>query len=222
MSVKLKYTVKCLLENRLRFVLTVLSISVGVVSILIVNTISTFGVSAVSTELESLGMNGLIVHRELSSASLCDDEVEKITAVEGVEKVAPVTVNTSEVYDNFSSTATSSIVWGVDESTPDVISFEILYGRFIDKGDIKANNKVCIIDKSLANELFSRDNVVGKSVKLLCGSSVEEFEVVGVVQTGKGIMQSLMGTYFPAFLYVPYTAFNNSADYDKLFLKINT
>ena len=33
----------------------------------------------------------------------------------------------------------------------------------------------------------------------------EEFEVVGVIKTGSGLLQNLIGDYIPNFLYVPYT-----------------
>lgn len=221
MSSKINFTVKCLLENKLRFILTVLSISVGVVSILIVNSISSFGVTAVSSELDSLGMNGLIVGKGSGSASLSDDELEIISSLDGVAQAAPVTVNTSKVYNRSDGENTATMVWGIDEKAPDVVTFELMYGRLINKGDIKSHSKVCIVDQSLANELYGRENIVGKTVKLLCNSTVEDFSVVGVVKTGKGIMQSLMGNYFPAFLYVPYTSFENSTSFDQIFLKMD-
>lgn len=221
MRSRLKFTVKCLFENKLRFMLTIMSISVGVISILIVNSVSAFGVSAVSSELESLGMNGLIVTANREDVPLGDEQLEIIENTEGIEKAAPATVSTSKIYQSTCDEDTSAMIWGIDEKAPDVISFELMYGRFIDKGDIKSHNKVCIVDEALAKQLFGKENVVGKNVNLLCNSSIEEFTVVGVVKTGRNIMQSLMGSYFPAFLYVPYTTFDNNPSYNQIFLKTN-
>lgn len=220
MHSKIKYTVKCLLENKLRFLLTILSIAVGVTSVLIINSVSDFGVTAVSSELDSLGMNGLIVTKESDNLDLTDNEVEKINNLDGVSQVAPVTIKTSKVYTKNTDNI-STMIWGIDERAEDVVSFELLYGRFIDKGDIKSNSKVCMLDQSLAEEIYGRENIVGSTVDLLCNSTVESFKVIGVVKTGKGIMQSLMGSYFPSFLYVPYTAFDNSPNYNQFFLKID-
>ena len=220
MHSKWKYTIKCLLENKLRFFLTVLSIAVGVTSVLIINSVSDFGVTAVSAELDSLGMNGLIVTKESDNDNLTDSEVQKINSLDGISQVAPVTIKTSKVYSKDASNI-STMIWGIDERSEEVISFELLYGRFIDKGDIKSGSKVCMLDGSLAKELYGRENIVGSTVDLLCNSTVESFRVIGVVKTGKGIMQSLMGNYFPAFLYAPYTAFDNSPNYNQFFLKID-
>lgn len=221
MKNKIKFTVKCLMENKLRFILTVLSITVGVVSILIVNSISNYGVQAVSTELNSLGMNGLSLSIASDDVILSENEIEKIIGVCGIDKCAPATVNTSVIYGNNSDEETNTVVWGIDERMPEVISFDLMYGRYIDKGDIKSHNKVCIVDQSLADQVFGMENVVGKNIKLLCDFTVEDFEVVGVVKTGRGIMQSLMGNYFPAFLYVPYSAFGNTTFYNQVFLKLD-
>ncbi|MBQ3969661.1 MAG: ABC transporter permease [Clostridia bacterium] len=220
MQSKIKYTLKCLLDNKLRFFLTVLSLAVGVTSVLIINSVSEFGVASVSNELDSLGMNGLIVTSETDGITLTDNEAAKLNSIEEIEQVAPVTVNTSKVYSKNSENV-STMVWGIDERAEEVVNFELVGGRFINKGDIKSNSKVCMLDKSLAMELFGRENIIGSKLDLLCNSTVESFEVVGIVKTGKGIMQSLMGSYFPSFLYAPYTAFGSSPDYSQFFLKID-
>ncbi len=215
MRSKLSFTVKCLLENRLRFFLTVLSISVAVTSVLLINAVSSFGVQAVWSELDSLGMNGLIVSAD--TRAITDSDVESMENITGVEKAAPVTVNASKVC--IGGDLTNAMVWGIDEKAEDVVSFELLCGRFIDKGDIRGNARVCMIDQSLAGELFGSENAVGRTLELLCDQTVQSFEVVGIVKTGKGIMQSLMGSYFPAFLYVPYSSVSAGADFNQVFLK---
>lgn len=221
MKNKVKFTVKCLMENKLRFILTILSITVGVVSVLIVNAISSYGVQAVSLELDSLGMNGLSLGIQSDNVILSEQEIAEVDKVKGISECAPATVNTSVIYDSRAEEETDTVVWGIDERMPDVISFDLMYGRYINKSDIKSHNKVCIVDQSLANQVFGMENVIGKSINLLCNSTVESFEVVGVVKTGRGIMQSLMGNYFPAFLYVPYTAFGSTAFYNQVFLKLD-
>ncbi len=220
MSSKLRFTIKCLLENRLRFILTVISIAVGVTSVLIVNSVSTFGAAAVSAELDSLGMNGLIVAPENDGTLLKEEETEMLSSVEGIIKTAPVTVSTSRVSSGLNDA--SAMIWGIDEKAKDVVSFDLMYGRLIDKSDTMQKNKVCILEETLAYDIFGQENAVGRNVELLCGSGTESFEVVGIVKTGKGIMQSIMGNYFPAFLYIPYTVISSSPNFNQVFLKINS
>ena len=131
MKNKVKFTVKCLMENKLRFILTVLSITVGVVSVLIVNSISGYGVKAVSSELDSLGMNGLTLSIQSENVILSEQEIEKVDSVKGIAKSAPSTVNTSVIYDSRTNDETDTLVWGIDERMPDVISFDLMYGRYL-------------------------------------------------------------------------------------------
>ncbi|MBQ1546380.1 MAG: ABC transporter permease [Clostridia bacterium] len=215
MGSKMRFTLKCLLENKLRFILTVSGIAAAVASVLLIRSIGNFGTRAVRSEMDSLGMNGLIVTAD--SGSINGDEIDKMNRVGGVSCSAPVTIDAAKVCTEFENA--SAMIWGIDENAADVVSFDLLYGRFIDKGDIAAGRRVCIVDQTLANELYGGENAVGRSIELIFGSSSEKFSVVGVVKTGKGIMQSLMGSYFPAFLYTPYTAVHSSPSFSQVFIK---
>lgn len=221
MKNKLKFTVKCLLENKLRFVLTVLSITIGVVSILIVNSISSFGVQAVSQELDSLGMSGLNLGIKSDSVILSENELSKVSKVSGVEKCAPANVNTASVVSPHSDEEATAVIWGIDERMPEVISFDLMYGRFINKQDLKDKSRVCILDESMAEELFGSENIVGRTVQISRNSSPEDFEIIGVVKTGGGIMQSMMGSFFPAFLYIPYSSIDSSPSYNQVFIQLD-
>ena len=211
----IKFIVKCLCENKLRTFLTSFGICIAVASVLLIGAVGDFGCGAVREELDSLGLNGLIL--SCDSGSIDENEIGKISEVGGIEQCAPVTIDTSRVFSNDDDV--SAVVWGIDENAEEVVSFELLCGRFINKGDIKSNGRVCMIDQTLALELFGSENAVGRTVELLQNSAVQSFEVVGVVKTGKGIMQSLMGSCFPAFLYAPYSSFRSEPDFNQAFLK---
>ena len=75
--------------------------------------------------------------------------------------------------------------------------------------DIKSYNNVCLVDQTFAQNIYHRDNIIGKKISIFCGNVEEEFEVVGVIKTGSGLLQNLIGDYIPNFLYVPYTTLQN-------------
>ncbi len=220
MRSKLRFTFKCLLENKLRFILTVISIAVGVTSVLTVNSVSNFGAEALSEELDSLGMNGLIVSPENDGTTLKKEETDIISRIDGVSVTAPVTISTSRVSSG--AVDSSALVWGIDEKAKSVVSFDLMYGRLIDKSDIMMNKSVCVLEESLAKEIFGSENSVGRTVTLSSSSHTGSLEVVGIVKTGKGIMQSAMGNFFPDFLYMPYSIISDSPNFSQVFLKINS
>lgn len=89
----LKAAMKNLYRRRLRTFLTICSIAVGLTAVVIIFTISGYGKSFVSQELESMGLGGIMVSKTSSQQGFSLDKEEEIAAIramEGVEEVIPV------------------------------------------------------------------------------------------------------------------------------------
>lgn len=191
-----------------RNLLTIIGIAVGVLSVIVVENISNIGISAVSKELDSLGLNGLTISSKDSVTNLTTEELEIIRSSECTAKATPIVVDTGEAETKKASAKV--IMWGIDHSAGDIISLELMYGRFINLGDIKNYSKVCLVDKEFAQTMYSRDNIVGKKISLISQSGYEEFTVIGIIKTGSGLLQNAMGNYIPNFVYVPYSTLQTS------------
>ena len=75
----------------------------------------------------------------------------------------------------------------IDRYSSERYKSELLYGRLIGQEDIDKQNKVVIIDESLAKILFNKVNAVGETVKIrannIDGSTVfANYKVVGVIE----------------------------------------
>ena len=68
-----------------------------------------------------------------------------------------------------------------------------------------------MIDEELARESYSRSNIVGKKVNVEINGIMHEYEVIGVVKNGVNVLQSMLGNVIPAFVYIPYTTFQNAS-----------
>jgi putative ABC transport system permease protein len=66
------------------------------------------------------------------------------------------------------------------------------------------------VDENFSKTAYGRSNIVGKTISILCAGVMENFEVVGIVKTGSGLLQNLIGDYIPTFVYVPYTTMQNA------------
>ena len=54
---------------------------------------------------------------------------------------------------------------------------------------------------------------------------MEDFEVVGVIKTGSGLLQNMLGNYIPTFVYVPYTTVQTAlgrSNFDQIAVKIDS
>ena len=196
-----------LLRKGMRTVLTVSGIAIGVASVVIIGAISRAGTAAINGELDSLGLSGVSVSSSQNGTGLYIEDLDVLKAIDGVEEVTPLVPQSTLATSRGQSAQT--LVWGVDAGANTVISIETKYGRAIQSEDVNSAANICMVDENLANALYSRDNIVGKTVSLMVGEVFEDYEIVGVIKQGSGILSSLMGEYIPSFVYVPYTTMQN-------------
>ncbi len=205
-----------------RSCLTILGIAIGVASVVVISSIGEYGKSSVETELESLGLGGIMVSTSSADQEgMGDHELEAIKAMADVKYAMPLTMYYSTV--TVRNQVSDTVILGVDSGAQKIISMDILYGRTFYRSDIDSNAKVCLVDQNLANSAYHRDNIVGKKI-LLCFNGVnEEFTVIGITKTGSGMLQSMMGSYIPSFVYIPYSTCQNAvglANYQQIAVRL--
>lgn len=193
-------------RKRMRSFLTILGIAIGMASVVIIGAIGQMGKAAVSQELNSLGVDGLLIGNSsgysASSATLTQAELKKIRDVSSVESAMPIITvySKSKLLDKKSD----CIVWGIDSGADQIISLELMHGRLINATDVRSNAKVCLIDYTMAVESYGRDNIIGKSISVLTENGYDDYEIIGIVKADSSILQSITG-YIPSLIYMPYT-----------------
>ncbi len=223
MSDYLKYAIKNLFRNKFRTFLTIMGIAIGVCSVIIIGAIADMGKMAINSELDSLGIGALTIEtdKRITDVQLTQDDLQVIKASDDVTRAIPIMMEYTNAYTkNF---VLSSAVWGIDAGAKQIFSLELLHGRLIGKADVGAAEKVCVVDKIFAEQTYKRTNIVGKTVKIRLGDTDEEFKIVGVVNSGGNMLQSLLSSYIPTFVYVPYTTMQNTAGkqyFDQIALQV--
>jgi len=191
-------------RKRLRSGLTVMGIGIGVLSVVLISIIGEVGKAAVNDELNSMGISGLCVSAGTGTGkSLSPKGLSLVQENSWVSAATPLVTDYTTIVSR--GLQVNAVVWGVDKNAAEIVSMKLLYGRLIGRADVGKRAKVCVVDESFAQLLYKRDNIVGKSVRLLTGGRYEDFTVVGVVASGGNLLQSLMGDVVPTFLYAPYT-----------------
>ncbi len=193
-----------------RSVLTFIGIAVGVASVVVISTIGEYGKTTVRTELESLGLGGIMVsaNSQTGYTSMEEKELEVIKKNNHVEHAMPVMMLYSTL--NIRKETKDTLILGVDETADQIISLEVVHGRGFHAADISSNAKVCLIDQNLAKSAYSRENIVGKEIYLSVNGSYDAYTVIGIIKTGSGLLQSALGSYIPTFVYVPYSTLQQS------------
>lgn len=212
-------------RKKMRSSLTVLGVSIGVVSVLIISSIGDIGKYTVNQELESVGMGGLSIGTDqaITGKKLDDNTLAVLKAEPTILDAMPIMIQYTSA--TIRQETNSCLVWGVDGSSGKVLSLEVKHGRLINRSDLSGLKNVCVVDESFAKKFYGRANIVGKKLSMVIAGSNEVFEIIGVVETGGSILQSLMGDYVPTFLYTPYTTMQQLIgrnDLDQIAVKLKS
>ena len=207
-SVNLIIALQALRVNKLRSVLTMLGIVIGVAAVIAMIAIGGGAQQRVQEQIASLGSNLLIVipgsviqsgaRLGLGNAqTLTESDYKAIQQeIPEVQAAAPVSRGNAQVI--FGNTNWATSIQGVYNDYFEVREWDLTEGRLFDQGEISRFGKVAIIGKTVASQLFGEDNPIGEMVRI----RGIPFEIIGIAD-GKG--QSGMGQDQDDVIFVPLT-----------------
>jgi len=191
----IRIAIKGFSRHRLRALLTALGIIIGVGAFITMVAIGRGATRKVSDQIASMGTNMLIAQGGTSSsgttrgglgtASVTDGDAQAIRAqCDEISYVAPM-INTS-----------SQVVWNganwnapITGTTPEYLNvrnWTLDAGEFFTQRDVETGNKVCVLGKTVAENLFGGEDPLGQTIRV----KTVTCQVVGILSS-KG--QSQMG-----------------------------
>ncbi|MGC8735848.1 MAG: ABC transporter permease [Dissulfurimicrobium sp.] len=204
----LKIAFDALMTNKMRSVLTMLGIIIGVAAVIVMLALGNGARMMLDEQIKSIGSNLLIVLPGASTASgvrmgsgtqltltLSDAEAIK-KQCPAVLYVAPVDSGVAQVM--YGNQNWSTLVTGTTPSMFDLRDWPIASGRYFTQDDVKAAAKVCLLGKTVVDNLFGAINPIGQIIRI----KNVPFTVIGVLAE-KG--QSPNGQDQDDAIYVPVT-----------------
>ncbi len=197
-----------LLANKMRSLLTMLGIIIGVGAVIAMVSVGMGVRSNVVDSISSLGSNMLIVSPGSSNSggvrgaagSRTTLKYEDATAiknkVKNIDYVSPSVSHSYQVVNGNQNWNTS--VQGVTQEYMSIRSLEISSGSFITVNDITKRNRVAVVGSTVATNLFGTSNPVGQNIRI----NNQPFKIIGVLDS-KG--QSSMGQDQDDVVIVPLT-----------------
>lgn len=195
-----------IIRKKMRSGLTILGITIGVMSVVLISVIGDIGKSVVNKELHDMGAGGILVtaNSKTEDIDLNQENLEQIRSHSAVLGASPLMINYSNV--KMKDVITEGVIWGIDTDITKIVALNILHGRMISQSDVDRFAQVCVVDENYAMNAYQRSNIVGKKLNIVLGGSYRQFEIIGVIKSGGNVLQSLMGSVVPCFMYIPYTA----------------
>jgi len=196
-----------ILKNKIRSLLTMLGIIIGVAAVIIMIGISAGTEKSIQEAITGLGSNLIYVQssmmrmgpgQESSSTGLVYDDAfaiaDQINGVAGVvvEQSSSETVKAGDV------SLDSITIMGTTADFPSVRDMEIASGRYFTQDEIDRTTSIAVLGSSLAEELFGDQDPYGQTVTV--GDTVR-LTVVGVFKE-KGMVGEVD---YDSRLYTPIT-----------------
>jgi putative ABC transport system permease protein len=199
---------RALQRNKMRSFLTMLGIIIGVGAVIAMLAIGQGAEYSVKEQIASLGTNVLMVYPGAqqqagvrtaagSATTLTEDDALAIgRECPAVQYISPGSGAGGQIIAGNLNWSTG--IQGVGTDYLEIRQWPIEYGEFFTDQDVKAAAKVCILGRTVADNLFPESSPVDQTVRI----RNVPFKVVGVL-TKKG--QNAMGQDQDDVILAPYT-----------------
>ena len=201
-------------SNKIRALLTMLGVIIGVFAVVELLAIGEGVKSFVTKEIEGLGSNLITVlpgkmepgqfnpSSGIGVSTLTNDDVRVLKKdVSSIEAVSPMMLISSPVKYGDKS-APSALVLGATPEIFKVRDTKLDSGRVFEQKDEDEKKWVIVLGYPIAQSIFGDENAIGKKV-IIRG---EEIEVIGVLEKPKQSASPFGGQSFDDAVYLPFSA----------------
>jgi len=204
----LRIALRALMVNKMRSALTMLGIIIGVGAVVAMIAVGSGAKQRIAEQIASMGSNLLIVLSGSSTSGglrfgsgtvptlTVDDAKAILTEIPAVKYVAPTLGGGAQVV--FGNQNWSTIINGTTPEALEIRDWPLASGRPFIQQDIDGATKVCLLGKTVADNLFGGIDPIGQIIRI----KMVPFTVIGVLAP-KG--QSTQGQDQDDTIIVPLT-----------------
>ena len=202
----LKMALRSIGSNKMRAVLTMLGIIIGVMALVVLVSLVNGATSSVTDAVSGLGTN-------LLSVSISDDKGMPVTLdtvnqwmeKDGIGLIAPYTSTSMTVSTEDESE--EATVYGVTAAYYDVQEMQLVMGRWLKTSDEENHTYVCVLNEAAATELIGYVDCVDQAVSI----NGVEYTIVGVLQEDEDSLTGML-TSGSMMVYLPYSSLLRLSD----------
>ncbi|MCR5576278.1 MAG: ABC transporter permease [Oscillospiraceae bacterium] len=202
----LRMALRSIGANKLRAMLTMLGIIIGVVALVVLVSLVNGATSSVTDAVSSLGSDMLTV-------TISDDKglpVDLETLSDWSQDQAAVGLTapsvTASVTGKYGSESDSFTVYGTNAFYDDIAGLKLCMGRFLNSADVASHTRVCVLNYKAASELIGYTDCIGEQISF----NGMKFTIVGVLAESESITTSMRSSGYIA--YIPYPSLMRLSD----------
>ena len=202
-----KMALRSIGANKMRAVLTMLGIIIGVMALVVLVSLVNGATDSVTSAVSDLGSS-------LISVSVKDDKGKPI-ALEDLNQwmaeepvmdgIAPYENDT--VIGRHAGAYGSVTVYGTTPAYYEIQGLQLALGRWLKQADVRNHSYVCVINKTAATELLGYEDCVGQTISL----DGTEYTIIGVLEDNEDSLTQMI-TSGMMVAYIPYSSLVRLSD----------
>ena len=180
-----KMSLSAIFSNKMRSILTMLGIIIGVIAVSMLVSIVQGVAGQVNDQFDSLGGN--VLTAMISSPKknyITLDELHDLEGQDGLRYVSPSVSKSSTAKANNQSLDVT--VEGVTDKYINIRSLDLVSGRFLSESDIDNRTAVAVVGHKVADELFGSQDIIGETIR----AEGRDFKIVGVLKEDTTMIMS--------------------------------
>ncbi len=204
-----KIAFRALRRNKLRSALTALGIIIGVGAVIAMVGIGSGARAQVEAQIASLGQNVILIFSGSTTSSGIRTGwggagTLKVEDAEAIRREVPGVVAVSEEVASTAQVAAGNQNWltrvmGESAEYFDIRAWPLAEGASFTPQDVRSANKVCVIGKTTASQIYGNDDPIGQTLRI----KNVPFTVVGLLSS-KGL--SMQGIDQDDVVVIPYSS----------------
>lgn len=203
----LKTAFRSILANKMRSLLTMLGIIIGIGSVIMITSIGEGSQNKLTGEFEEIGANMLEIRSkdaESPNDYLTMNDINVVMKHPDVTKASGYNMLGGETRLRLPNETSLTYINGINNDFFQINGTELIYGRYFVSIDEDSQNFVVVIDNDLAYRIFGYEDCVGQKITIEIRNSTYQFTVVGIIKNPYGSMASIFGDdMFPSLAYIP-------------------
>ena len=194
-------------SNKMRAVLTMLGIIIGVMALVVLVSLVNGATSTVTDAVSGLGSSMVTVTVSDDKGSPIELEDLETWMAEERDMGLLAAYKSSTLVGKHSANYGSVTVYGATPAYYDIQGMQLSMGRWLKAADLDNNSYVCVINETAATELIGYEDCVGQTLTL----DGTEFTVVGILQDDEDSLTSIL-TSGSMIAYIPYSSLIRLSD----------
>lgn len=198
-----KMSVQAVLAHKMRSLLTMLGIIIGIASVVSVVALGNGSQKKILEDISSMGTNTISIfpgrgfgdRRSGKIRTLTIDDAKIIAKQSYVASATPMTSSGGTL--TYRNTDLTASLYGVGEQYFDVRGLKLETGRLFDENDVKEDAQVVVIDQNVKDKLFADSDPLGKTILF----RKRPLTVIGVMKKD----ENAFGNSDVLMLWSPYT-----------------